>query len=116
MIPSCEYYNCQCERCENWHKDCCDNYKIECPKMGVQQKPCDGFKAKNAECKSDNELDFVKVVRCDNCKHADHESRAVSIAMRLKSTDLSEVLWCNIWDALVKKNGFCNYGKKETED
>lgn len=47
MIPSCEYYNCQCERCENWHKDCCDAHKIECPQMGKLQERCDGFKAKN---------------------------------------------------------------------
>lgn len=47
MIPSCESYNCQCERCENWHKDCCDVHKIECPQMGKLQEPCDGFKPKN---------------------------------------------------------------------
>lgn len=47
MIPSCESYNCQCERCANYHKDCCDTHKIECPQMGKLQEPCDGFKPKN---------------------------------------------------------------------
>ena len=51
MIPSCETYNCQCERCENWHKDCCDTHKIECPQMGRLQEPCENFKDKNGGIK-----------------------------------------------------------------
>lgn len=60
--------------------------------------------------------DVVPVVRCKECKYADHESRAISVATRLKLDNFSELLWCNNWKSMVKKDGFCNYGKKEVEE
>lgn len=66
MIPSCESYNCQCERCANYHKDCCDTHKIECPQMGVKQERCDGFKAKNQPEQSQTLFEVTMTVKYSN--------------------------------------------------
>lgn len=109
MIPSCESYNCQCERCENYHIDCCDTHNIECPKMGKLQEPCDGFKAKDKECKPDNEPDFVKVIRCKDCRHVNWRERI----FYFEGQNRVKGFWCNVWDSPVKAHGFCNHGERK---
>lgn len=111
MIPSCESYNCQCERCENWHKGCCDTHKIECPQMGKLQEPCDGFKPKDGECKPDNESDFVKVVRCKDCDHVNIEVRDYAMYLPKQCE-----LYCELDELPVKPDDFCSYGERKEED
>lgn len=62
--------------------------------------------------KSQPAADVAPVVRCNECKYADRESRAISVATRLKLDNFSELLWCNNWDSMVKKDDFCSHGAK----
>lgn len=48
------------------------------------------------------ENDFVKVVRCKDCKH--HEEL-------LNNNDGNVICWVHGLDVIVDRNGYCNYGE-----